>query len=186
MQKDWKKSWVILPHISRRKKSVTFYHSRRTSSWSSKFFPHFCQPNSRALARPSASARSEKCCMFFWYVFMRFSWWFFSGYGKICISNLWCCQSWEPNPQVGVGLFLNGGGTVGSENTVGKMLTNGGGLKIPLKTFFAMNSELEIFFNEISTQNCFWKVFAMKSALDFFSNFFAIKSTLKFFFELFF
>ena len=39
---------------------------------------------------------------------------------------------------------------MGSENTVGKMLTNGGGLKIPLKTFFAMNSELEIFFNEIS------------------------------------
>ena len=82
MQKDWRKSWVIfttlfqgvkknviLPHISRRKKSVTFYRVVG-SSWSSKFFLHFCRPNSRAKkkelglkeieARPSASLRSEQ------------------------------------------------------------------------------------------------------------------------------
>ena len=59
------------------KKSVTFCRRRRrgSSSWSSKFFVHFCRPNTRALhsgrnseptalrcsrARPSASLRSEK------------------------------------------------------------------------------------------------------------------------------
>ena len=44
MQKDWKKSWVILPHISRRKKSVTFYHHSRRRRGRQNFFLIFVNP----------------------------------------------------------------------------------------------------------------------------------------------
>ena len=73
---------------------------------------------------------------------------------------------------------------MGSENTVGKMLTNGGGLKIPLKTFFAMNSELEIFFNEISTQNFFLQSFCNEISTGIVFQFFCNKINTEIFFRI--
>ena len=64
MQKDWKKSWVILPHISRRKKKCHFLSS--SSRGRQNFFFIFVvlipERVTRARpqrARPSASLRSS-------------------------------------------------------------------------------------------------------------------------------